>query len=212
MKNRKSDFQSQQPPHTAPFSPNPPPPHSGRWEADSASTQLLPPPGSLPPCPGDSQGKPLGRVAGKSRLRPPETRQVCKNHACSCWHVMPSDATNTSRQHQCCAAAVLPLHCAARSPAPCLAPLPFSPCSFLSLLFSVLLPSLFFFFCSGPFPPEEGSGSGIPPFFAPILNLSAISCHGQSGRCKAWGEQPSCHLPKLEVFPGEAAVIFMTEG
>lgn len=121
---------------------------------------------------GTRRGNLPGRVVGKSHLQPPETRQVCKNHACSCWHVMPSDATNTSRQHQCCAAAVLPLHraahspapchCAVHSPAPCLACLPFSPCSFLSLLFSVLLPSLFFFFSSGPFPPKEGEESVGP--------------------------------------------------
>lgn len=113
-------------------------------------TQLLPgschPQGPSRLTVGTHRGNLPGRVARKSCLWPPETRQVCKSHTCSCWHFMPSDATVTSKHHQCCAAVMLPLCCAARSPEPCLAPLPFSPCSFLSLLlFSTFTPLSFFF-------------------------------------------------------------------
>lgn len=243
MKNRKSDFQSQQPPHTAPFSPSPPPPHSGRWEADSASTQLLPPPGSLPPCPGDSQGKPPGASGGE--VTPAATRDqaglqkprmlVLARHAKWCYQHQQTASVLCCRRAAltpCCPlSCTLSLCCPLSCTLSCLSP-------FQSLLFSVTaffstFTLSFFFFplvhfllrrpLKCPFPcwwgsacpgDEGGSGSRIPPFFAPTLNLSAISCHGQPGRCKAWGEQPSCHLPKLEVFPGEAAavVIFMTEG
>ena len=147
MKTRNSDFQPQQPPHMAPFSPSPPPLILGGGRL----TQPLP--GSRRPQDpsrlglGTRRGNLLGWVVGKSCQWPPETRWGCKSHMCSCWDFMPSDATITSRQHRCCAANLLPLHCAAYCPTPCLSPLPlFSPCSFLSLLFSVILPFSFFFF------------------------------------------------------------------
>lgn len=139
MKTRKSDFQPQLPPHMAPFSPSPPPPHPGRWEADSASARLLLPAVSLPPRGETSQAE-WGGSRACGHPKPGRSAKATRARAETSCQVMPLSPADTSVL--CCH--MLPLHRAACPPAHCLAPLPCSPCSFLS--FSNLPLSLPFFY------------------------------------------------------------------